>query len=244
MSPAEQEWGRPLRKVPGSPPSAFPDINHPNWAVVVTHQALGLRELFEKFLAGVTSNAIKDAPIEKQVRPRLVDSYEAGETVLKLSNTTHVKPGDVLELRVPVIAALSEQSPPFSLVEELRSTNSLSTPIADDAVGDSSNGISRAQIDTPQTSINPTLPPLQQQQLELPWQNQVDAISQKLAEIRSYKTYQIQVEAVLDDKQVQVTPSWADIPKGVEITRRRAKLELPDTNFQQSCRVRLANTSR
>ena len=72
---------------------------------------------------------------------------------------------------------------------------------------------------------------MQQQQLELPWQKEVDAIAQKLAVLRSYKTYQIQVEAVLDDKQVQITPSWTDIPKGVEITKRRPNLELPDTNF-------------
>ncbi len=214
-------------------PSAFPEINHPNWAVVVTHGALGLRSLFEKFLSGVTSDTIKDAPIEKAVRPRLVDSYEAGETVLKLSNTTNVKPGDVLELRVPV-AIPSEQSPKFSLVEELRSTNSLSTPTADDALGVLTNGSSRLTTDTPtpEPSNNPTtLPSNDQQQLELPWQKEVDVIAQKLAEIRSYKTYQIQVEAVLDDKQVQISPSWADIPKGVEITKRRPNLELPDTNF-------------
>ncbi len=74
-------------------------------------------------MCGVTSDPIKDAPIEKSIRPRLVDSYEAGETVLKLSNTALVKLGNVLELRVPVVPASSEQSPPFSLVEELRSTN-------------------------------------------------------------------------------------------------------------------------
>lgn len=231
MSPAEQEWGRPLRKVPGLPPSAFPDINHPNWAVIVTHGALGLRSLFEKFLSGVASDTIKDAPIEKPIRPRLVDSYEAGETVLKLSNTALVKPGDVLELRVPVVTAPTEQSPPFSLVEELCSTNSLSTPTADDALEVSTNGSKAAQIDTKETSISPTLPANDQQQLALPWQKEVDAISQKLAEIRSYKTYQIQVEAVLDDRQVQIAPSWADIPKGIEITRRRPNLEMPDTNF-------------
>lgn len=206
---------------------------------------MGLRELFEKFLSGVRSDTIKDVPIEKSVKPRLVDSYEAGETVLKLSNTAYVKPGDVLELRVPVVAAASEQSSEFSLFEELASTNSLSTAISDDAVGVPTNSSSTASIDTRSSSnISPTLPPLQQQQLELPWHKQVDAISQKLAEIRSYKTYQIQVEAVLDRQNVQITPAWSDIPPGVEITKSRANIQVPDANFVQHVKTRLANIDR
>lgn len=231
MSPAEQEWGRPLRRVPGLPPGQFPDINHPNWAIVVTHSALGLRELFEKFLSGVASDTIKDAPIEKPVRPRLVANYEAGETLLRLSNTANVKPGDVLELRF-ASASLEEQPQPFSLLEELQRTNSLST--ATNGTSEiSSNGNIDSQVEPLQLEISFPPPSSQQQAAVLPWQQEVDAIAQKLTEIRSYKTYQIQVEAVLDHQIVQITPAWNDIPQGVEITKSRANIEVPDANFVQ-----------
>jgi hypothetical protein len=194
------------------------------------------RSLFEKFLTGVTSDTIKDALTQAPVRPCLVANYEAGETVLKLSNTATVKPGDVLELRVPVLAP-SEQSPKFSLIEELRSTGSLSTTNTHGTLGVSSNASSNTEIDTRESSISSTLPPSNQQQLALPWQKEADAISQKLAEIKNYRSYQIQVEAVLNDKQVQVTPTWSDIPSGIEVTKRRTNLELPNTNFLHHVRL-------
>src|SRR4028118_1477344 len=125
MSPAEQEWGRALRRVPGEPPGYFPQLNHSNWGVVVTHSALGLRELFEKFQQGVTSDVIREEVVRERVRPLLTTEYEAGETILNLSDTSTVKPGDMLQVRVPVVVR-EEVSPKFSLVEELRSTGSLS----------------------------------------------------------------------------------------------------------------------
>lgn len=163
MSPAEQEWGRSLRKVPGAPPSTFPDLLHPNWAVVVTHSALGLRELFEKFLSGVTADTIKDAPVEKPVRPRLVSSYSAGETVLRLSNTGTVKPGDVLELRFPVAVNVSE-SDPFSLVEELQRTGDLSESTERLAA---SNGSTSTQPDPAPQLENSSIPEAEPHQLTL-----------------------------------------------------------------------------
>ena len=229
MSPAEQEWGRALRRVPGPPAGQFPELNHPNWGVVVTHSALGLRELFEKFQQGVPSDAIKDALTPTPVRPVLSAAYEAGETVLKLSNTTTLKPGDVLELRVPVVAS-SEQSLPFSLIEELRSTGSLSAASTNDAATRASlNGSNKHETDAALHSSNP--PPNSEQLTILPWQQEVDAVAQRLAEIKSVRTYQIQVEAVLDAQNVQITPAWSDIPQGVEITKRRTNLELPEANF-------------
>ncbi|WP_250126430.1 DEAD/DEAH box helicase family protein [Chroococcidiopsis sp. CCMEE 29] len=231
MSPAEQEWGRALRKVPGAAASQFPQLNHPNWAVVVTHSALGLRELFEKFQQGVTSDAIKDAPREKPVRPILTAAYEAGETVLKLSNTGSVKPGDVLELRVPVAVPV-EQMPKFSLVEELRSTGDLSVTSADDALTVSSNGSAELETDNSKTELSRLPPlPIAEQQTTMPWQQEAEAIAQRLAEIRSYRTCQIQVEAVLDNQRVQITPTWSDIPSGVEITKSRVNFELPTATF-------------
>lgn len=127
MSPAEQEWGRSLRRVPGLPASVFPELHHPNWAVVVTHSALQLRDLFEKFLHGVASDVVKDSPTSVRSRPRLTAEYEAGETVLKLSDTAMVKPGDVLQVQVPVVVNEPQVSPKFSLLSELQSTGSLTT---------------------------------------------------------------------------------------------------------------------
>jgi len=231
MSPAEQEWGRALRKVPGAPPGQFPELTHSNWAVVVTHSALGLRELFEKFQQGMTADVIKDAPKEKLIRPILTAAYEAGETVLKLSNTGSVKPGDVLELRVPVAVPV-EQMPKFSLVEELRTTDHLSVASADDALIISSNA--NAELETDNSKTEPSrLPPLPtaEQQTTMPWQQEAEAIAQRLAEIRSYRTCQIQVEAVLDNQRVQITPTWSDIPSGVEVTKSRANFELPTATF-------------
>lgn len=230
MSPAEQEWGRALRKVPGLPAGQFPEPNHPNWAVVVTHSALGLRQLFEKFRAGVTADVIKDAPKEKPVRPRLVASYEAGETVLKLSNTTTIKPGDVLELRVPVVAQQKEP-PKFSLVQELKATGSLS---ADPQISAVTNSKANLETDNSTTSQSQSSPSSNAQQLSLlAWQQEVDAIAHKLHEIRSIQTYRVQVEAVLDSRRVQIVPTWSDIPSGTEISKRRTNWEVPEANFVQ-----------
>ena len=230
MSPAEQEWGRALRRVPGQPATAFPDLNHPNWASVVTHSALGLRELFGKFLAGVTSDVIKDAPIEKPAKAKLMAAYEAGETVLKLSNTSNVKPGDILELRVPV-AVEAEQSSPFSLIEELTSTNSLSDASASKPDQNPTTDDTQLETNPIQQALALTNTTTQQQAEVLPWQKEVDAIASHLHEIKSYRTCQVQVEAVLDNKQVQITPTWSDIPSGVEISKRRASWLEPSANF-------------
>lgn len=229
MSPAEQEWGRALRKVPGAPPGQFPELKHPNWGVVVTHSALGLRELFGKFQTGVAADVIKDAPTEKPIRPVVTAAYEAGETVLKLSNTSTVKPGDVLELRVPVTAT-EAPSPKFSLVEELGRTGSLSSQSAD--AGVLSNGSADSEANATRSNSIPTGSNSEQQTL-LPWHTEAEAIAQKLAEIKSIRTYQLQVEAVLDNQSVQITPAWHDLPQGVEVSKSRTSVELPSANFLQ-----------
>ena len=227
MSPAEQEWGRALRKVPELAPSKYPELNHPNWAVVVTHSALELRELFEKFLTGTAADVVKSTPTEQPIRPVLTAAYEAGETVLTLSNTLKVKPGDILELRVPV--AISESSPPkFSLVDELRSTGSLSTEPENGIYNGNGERVTETKIDRPLPSGELKSTPV------LPWENQVNAIASSLHEIRSARTYQVKVEAVLDNKNVQITPAWNDIPSGVEVKlTNRIQNEIPDANFLQ-----------
>jgi hypothetical protein len=227
MSPAEQEWGRALRKVPELAPSKYPELNHPNWAVVVTHSASELRELFEKFLQGAVADVVKSTPTEQRVRPVLTAAYEAGETVLTLSNTLKVKPGDILELRVPV--AINESSPPkFSLVDELRSTGSLSTEPEKGIYNGNGERATETKIDRPLPNGELKSTPA------LPWASQVDAIASSLHEIRSARTYQVKVEAVLDNKNVQITPAWNDIPSGVEVKlTSRIQNEIPDANFLQ-----------
>jgi hypothetical protein len=67
----------------------------------------------------------------------------------------------------------------------------------------------------------------------LPWQQEADAISEKLSQIRSVRTYSIQVEAVLDEHSVQITPTWSDFPKGVgvDVSKSREARELSPANF-------------
>jgi hypothetical protein len=246
MSPAEQEWGRALRRVPGEPPGHFPQLNHSNWGVVVTHSALKLRELFEKFQQGVTSDVIREESVRERVRPLLTTEYEAGETILHLSDTSTVKPGDVLQLRVPVMVR-EEVSPKFSLLEELRSTGSLSEDAGGKSSRVSESGGSYCVDDlTPPTPLpyegrgeqesdSPLLAGegLGERSTPLPWQQEADAISEKLAQIRSIRTYEIQVEAVLDDATVQITPAWSDFPKGVgvDVSKSREPRELNPANF-------------
>lgn len=237
MSPAEQEWGRALRRVPGNPPGYFPQLNHPNWGVVVTHSSLKLRELFEKFQQGVASDVIREDVVRERVRPLLTTEYEAGETILSLSDTSTVKPGDVLQLRVPVVVR-EDVSPKFSLVEELRSTGSLSEDVGGKSPRVSESGGSYC--------VDEEISPLATGGAEreescsqglgersLPWQQQADAISAKLTQIRSVRTYEIQVEAVLDNQTVQITPAWSDFPKGVgvDVSKYRERRELSPANF-------------
>ncbi len=219
MSPAEQEWGRALRRVPGPPPGHFPKLNESNWGVVVSHAALGLRELFKKFQRGVTFDVVKDAATEKRGRPMLTAEYEAGETILKLSETKMVKPGDVLELRVPV-AVKEAVLPKFSLTKELQRTGSLSLEADADVFVASKVGASDGSDSSTHQSFRPAQD--ERQLVSLPWQQEVDAIGQRLAEIKSIRTYQVQVEVVLDDNSVQISPAWCDFPAGVEITKTRA----------------------
>jgi superfamily II DNA or RNA helicase len=243
MSPAEQEWGRALRRVPGEAPGNFPELTHPNWGVVVTHAALGLRELFWKFQQGVTSDVIREEVVRERVRPLLTTEYEAGETILNLSDTSTVKPGDVLQLRVPVVAK-EEVSPKFSLVEELRSTGNLSEGNGKSPRVSESGGSYSVDEDMTPKNFGGTqreeqdLPPMAgdvsaEKSNPLPWQQEADAISEKLSQIRSIRTYSIQVEAVLDERSVQITPAWSDFPKGVgvDVSKSREPRELSPANF-------------
>jgi len=125
--------------------------------------------------------------------------------------------------------AIPQSSPPkFSLVDELRSTGSLST--------DPPNGIYNGSVD--KAIENKGDRPLPSGELKptpaLPWSNQVNAIASSLHEMRSARTYQVKVEAVLDNKNVQITPAWNDIPSGIEVKlTSRIQNEIPNANFLQ-----------
>jgi hypothetical protein len=240
LSPAEQEWGRIVRRVPGEAPGYFPRLEHPNWGVIVTHDSLDIRPLFEKFLQGMESDTIKDI-LPPRPNPILVSEYEAGETVLSLSDTSSLRSGDILQLSTWVEAETTTQ-PKFNLTRELASANVVTTKSIDnrelsvnpqtlsvcDSVSNSQVPISPSpspEIDSQSSITSQTLTPTQ------PWQNEVDAIAENLEKIRSLRTFNIQVEAVLDEKHIQIAPTWNDIPRGAKIQRERTPQSLPDAHF-------------
>jgi superfamily II DNA or RNA helicase len=102
MQKAEQEFGRIIRKVNGTYPEDDGDIQSDNLAIVVTHEALGIGEIFEQFRAGVEYLILEDEENDETsdvVRSRyLTDDYFAGQAILHLNSTDGISPGD--EVRV------------------------------------------------------------------------------------------------------------------------------------------------
>ncbi|MGK7873957.1 MAG: DEAD/DEAH box helicase [Xenococcaceae cyanobacterium] len=226
MSPAEQEWGRIIRRVPGEPPGKFPKLEHPNWGVVVTHESLGIRPLFEQFLEGVNSDTLTEVTTPMRRKPILTAEYEAGDTVLSLSDTDALKPGDILELEA-IISPQETPSPKFDLAKELGNTESFSVReeggryhVQESEV--SNQGISFQMSLPMEVDTRATVPP---------WEAEVEAISDRLSQIRSVRTVSVQVEAVLDSEQVQITPTWLDLPTGAKVKRQRSLQSLPDAHF-------------
>lgn len=235
LSPAEQEWGRIVRRVPGESPGYFPSLEHPNWGVIVTHESLAIRPLFEKFLQGMESDTIKDIHPSRP-NPVLVSEYEAGETILSLSDTSSLRSGDILQLSTWVE---SEHSPPpkFNLSQELASTTVAESTSSYNSESEEHSLIAVAVSSEPESSLvqevntDSSLPSNDLVSPPLPWQNEVDAIAKNLEKIRSLRTFNIQVEAVLDEKHVQIAPTWNDIPRGAKIKRERTPQSLPDAHF-------------
>ena len=192
LSPAEQEWGRAIRRVPGEPPGDFPQLDHPNWAVVVTHEALGIRPLFEEFLRGKQGDTISDVPSLPKPRPVLTRDYEAGETVLSLSDTSHLKPGDNLQLSL-LVPPTPAAAPKFDLASEL-GDGPLQEPVHHEGETDAAD--SHPGREGLPTGSMGKIPPAPE---ALPWEREVEAIASKLEEIRTVRTLSVQVEAVLDD---------------------------------------------
>jgi superfamily II DNA or RNA helicase len=102
---AEQEFGRIIRKVDGTypKPNDWGDFLSDNSAVVVTHEALGITSLFEKFVDGEEHLVIDDETIDDTETTRsrsLKESYQAGDTVLCLNNTDGLSSGDEILVQV------------------------------------------------------------------------------------------------------------------------------------------------
>lgn len=118
----EQEFGRILRKVDGNYPADDGDVESDNLAVVVTHDALGIDELFEQFRSGVEyltiEDEVEDEAEEDVVRSRyLTDDYQAGDILLHLNNTDGLSTED--EVRVQVYDREGKESIYAFVVEKV-----------------------------------------------------------------------------------------------------------------------------
>ncbi|MDJ0718254.1 MAG: DEAD/DEAH box helicase family protein [Prochloraceae cyanobacterium] len=232
LSPAEQEWGRIIRSVPGGAPGDVPKLDHPNWGVVVTHSSLKIRPLFNLFLEGQKSDNILSVAKSERVKPVLTTDYNAGETVMTLTDTTHIKPGDVIELATIVEPAPAAAKPKFNLEEELRRTGHLSQTSEKQGI----DNVQQQDLDnknSPMPAIG-TIGFVNDKadiSKPLPWQKEVDAIGQRLQEIKQVRTFKVQVESVLDSSTVQIVPTWTDVPTGAKVERTRREIVEPNANF-------------
>ncbi|WP_013335006.1 DEAD/DEAH box helicase [Gloeothece verrucosa] len=235
LSPAEQEWGRIIRRVPGEAAGKFPNLTHPNWGVIVTHESLGIYSLFQEFLKGKESDAISQTNLIKKTKPALTCPYEAGETVLTINEVGDLKPGDVLQLTA-IIEPSSSAPPKFNLAAELGSLTqaapeiiNLEDDVPNDAAMIDSNahsGLERLPlfygVDGPDTVYK---------EQPLPKEAEVKMITERLQEIRTTRTVNVCVEAVLNDHQVQITPTWIDLPQGATVQKSRSLKELEEVSF-------------
>jgi len=246
---AEQEFGRVIRRVPGRPPGKFPDLAHENWGVVVTHEALAIREIFEKFIAGVKlaplsgySDSESDWSEPVVEKPQVVKEYEAGDTTLTLSNTKQLEAGDLIILNVPVEREVATV-PKFDLIEELRATGNLSLFNNSDAINELADTTTSTSKE--EESLTTSFHTPQQLQLPLFEQEQgtasakpeperepsitdraVEMIANHLHSLRETRTVTVRVEAVLNDNTVEITPIWSDLPAGADIVKKPVRKEL------------------
>ena len=95
---AEQEFGRIIRQVDGTHPDPYDvgDLQADNMAVVVTHEALRISELFEQFLNGdeYVTVSDEDAEVEQNRNRFTTNFYHAGDAVLHINNTDGLSDGD------------------------------------------------------------------------------------------------------------------------------------------------------
>ncbi|MGE5656841.1 MAG: DEAD/DEAH box helicase [Actinomycetota bacterium] len=249
LTVGEQEWGRIIRRVPGPSPDKFPNLEHPNWGVVVSHEALGIGELFERFLQGQVTAPISGywdeetgawSPLEAEEKPKLVVEYEAGETTIQLSNTRRLEPGDIIVLSIPVAEEASPETsiPKFNLSQELggiipkKSGEIMGTapasnlPTNEPIVSSVSEekGLYNVFKEAAKDLLSQIEPETSQKAAEEPQESiqdrAVNLISDRLSEIRATRSLSVQIEAILDDKTVQITPVWSNLPTGTELVRK------------------------
>lgn len=252
LTVAEQEWGRIIRRVPGATPDKYPDLEHPNWGVVVSHEALGMSQLFEKFLAGQVTARLSGywddsgdwmAPLEV-AKPQLVSDYEAGETTITLNDASRLEAGDIITLNIPVVETVPTPAiPKFNLAQELGILSQAERePFAPSPLQSVSEvkGLYTVFQESTQELLTqiPTVDPLSSPDFDSPESLQeraVNLVSTHLAELRSTRTVSVQIEAVLDAKTVQITPVWSDVPMGTPIVKKQIwrEREAVLVNFKQ-----------
>lgn len=251
LTVAEQEFGRIIRKVPGPDPGHFPDIAHENWGVVVSHEALGIGDIFQQFIEGIPNapltgywegddgewSAPKNVP-----KPELVRGYSAGETTITLSDASTLEAGDLIVLSTPRIEApkvRTDISPKFDLAAELRSTGHLTTLDSDSEDTNSSQVQARVPgaestngTNGSQMALNFT-PTVQPEPIKSIQDRACDLIAERIKEIRETQVVSVRIEAVLDDKTVQISPAWIDLPVGTDLVKKpvRRERQEPQTNF-------------
>ena len=252
LSPAEQEWGRIIRKVPGPPPIAnLPELEVPNWGVIVTHSALKIKPLFLDFYNGKKSDIIIDTPTDTRTKPVLTAFYSAGETILNLTDTKHLRPGDVLELSILEDLSQSIENNknengngakdlPNNFVPSSHKENVLDsiTDIDPELVRRISEAYAEdiypeilAEKETNKANLQVPSSDFSLSAKQLPWAKEVEAIAKNLEQIKQTRVYKIQVESVLDNNTVQVVPNWCDIPVGAKLDRTKRTIEEPTANF-------------
>ncbi len=239
LTVAEQEFGRIIRRVPAADPGHFPDIAHDNWGVVVSHEALGIGEIFQQFIDGRQTapltgywdgddgewSAPKNVP-----KPELVRGYSAGETTITLSDASTLEAGDLIVLSTPRIEQTNrrtEISPKFDLAAELRSTGHLTTDPG--AIDSNSEKMQAFVPDAVSTNGNSTkasqlaldfTPMVQPEPLKSIQDRACDLIAERMKELRETQVVSVRISAVLDDKTVQISPAWIDLPVGTDLVKK------------------------
>lgn len=128
---AEQEFGRIIRKVAGTFPADndYADLEADNMAVIVTHDALRIEELYNRFVQGDPYKIVEDEEETSESQGRvLIGDYKAGETILNLTNTSGLASED--ELIVKVFDGQGRERSLTFFVEEVNENGTLSvTPL-------------------------------------------------------------------------------------------------------------------
>lgn len=135
---AEQEFGRIIRKVDGTYPSNDVDFQSDNLAVVVTHAALGIDDLFNKFSEGEEAILVEEESEQEEIQRHRVlsDKYSAGDELLHLSSTDGLHIGD--QVMVKTYDNLGKEQKYYFQIEDVVGDGTLQvTPISVDIPKDS-----------------------------------------------------------------------------------------------------------